>query len=191
MQTASQQWIAGLVDQMNQAVLAEGDAQRCRQVMEVFTHYIGDAECPLDSTLLDPVADSYGRRLLYRAPDGAYSIVLMIWGSGQGTPLHDHSGMWCVECVCKGTITVKSYDRLANLCSDSNLYNFECKEVIEAGVGEAGCLIPPFEYHIIENQGNETAATIHVYGGEILKCNVFVPQDSGYQLEVRELCYND
>ncbi len=26
----------------------------------------------------------------------------MTWGPGQGTPLHDHAGIWCVEGVVEG-----------------------------------------------------------------------------------------
>ena len=28
---------------------------------------------------------------------------------GQGTPIHDHGGLWCVECVLQGRIEVRAY----------------------------------------------------------------------------------
>ena len=34
----------------------------------------------------------------------------MTWGPGQGTPLHDHAGIWCVECVVEGEMEVRQYD---------------------------------------------------------------------------------
>jgi len=192
MTSTPQTWILELVQKMDKAVVADGDATRCQQVMEALSESIGEGSCVLDPALLRPVDSGYGRRLLHHDPAGAYSIVLMIWDSGQGTPLHDHSGMWCVEGVCQGRITVSNYDRLPNLDSGCDLFDFELKEVMEAGVGEAGRLIPPFDYHTIHNGGSELAATIHVYGGEVLKCNTFLPQEGGgYQLEVRQLCYND
>lgn len=192
MEAATQAWIADLTTQLDEAVRAQGDGPRCQMVMEALSRSIGEGDCPLDSTLLAPVENGYGRRLLHRDPEGAYSIVLMIWDKGQGTPLHDHSGMWCVEGVALGRITVTNYDRRPNLDSGSDLFDFEKQEVVEAGVGEAGRLIPPFDYHTISNEGEDLAATIHVYGGEVLRCNTFTPQESGgYQLEVRELCYND
>lgn len=55
----------------------------------------------------------------------------------------------------------------------------------------AGALIPPLEYHTIHNPGATTSATIHVYGGEIAKCNVFVQQEKGCRQEVRQLTYTD
>ena len=132
-----------------------------------------------------------GQRSLVEWPDGAYTVVLMIWGSDQGTPLHDHSGMWCVECVCVGSITVDSYDRLPNRCSGSGLWDFKKVDTVQASVGEAGALIPPFDYHTIHNHGDTTSATIHIYCGELTECSIFVPKGSGYQHEVRPLTYSD
>ena len=34
--------------------------------------------------------DTYARGLLHRDPNGRYTAVVMRWGPGQGTPLHDH-----------------------------------------------------------------------------------------------------
>ena len=34
----------------------------------------------------------------------------MTWGPGQGTPVHDHGGLWCVEGVVEGQIAVTRYD---------------------------------------------------------------------------------
>ena len=47
----------------------------------------------------------YGRRLLHRDPRGRYTVVVMTWGPGQGTPIHDHANLWCVECVYRGNVS--------------------------------------------------------------------------------------
>jgi predicted metal-dependent enzyme (double-stranded beta helix superfamily) len=39
-----------------------------------------------------------------------FSVIAMTWGPGQGTPIHDHAGMWCVE-VCG---TARSRSRRTN-----------------------------------------------------------------------------
>src|ERR671931_89921 len=41
----------------------------------------------------------YARRLFHQDPEGRYTAVVMTWGPGQGTPVHDHGGLWCVEGV--------------------------------------------------------------------------------------------
>lgn len=191
MTLTSEQWIAALASKLDEAVKASNDAERCERIKDVVSAHVGVGNCPLDPALLNPIEAQYGRRLLHKDPAGAYSVVLMIWGTDQGTPLHDHSGVWCVECVCEGSITVNNYDRLPDHCSDSGLCDFEKVGTVEASMGDAGALIPPFDYHTIHNHGATTSATIHVYGGEITECNVFVQKDHGYQLEVRELTYTD
>jgi len=180
--------IAGLDD----AVAASDDPTRCRQVMEVLIRTFSSGAPILDASMCTPSKDGYARRLLHRHPHGAYSVVVMVWGPGQGTPLHDHAGTWCVECVSQGSIKVTNFRREANLDSEAGILDFTEAQSQMAGVGEAGKLIPPFEYHIIENPGTETAVTVHVYGGEILRCNTFEKQDAGgYQLHERELAYNE
>ena len=40
-----------------------------------------------------PRTESYARRLLHRDPRGDYTMVVMTWGPGQKTALHDHAGI--------------------------------------------------------------------------------------------------
>jgi predicted metal-dependent enzyme (double-stranded beta helix superfamily) len=112
----------------------------------------------------------------------------MVWGKGQGTPLHDHAGIWCVECVYSGRITVTSY-AVRGGDAETGVVQFEKQTQIVAGPGEAGALIPPFEYHVIANADPTPAVTIHVYGGEMTHCHVFSPVDGGHRREYRELTY--
>ena len=101
-----------------------------------------------------PVDGSYARRLLHRDPSGRYTIVVMTWGPGQKTALHDHAGIWCVECVLDGNMEVAQYDLMSE---ERGQFRFEQRSRILAGRGSAGCLIPPFEYHTLGN-ANETPA---------------------------------
>lgn len=179
-----------LTASLDAAVAAVDDPARCKQVMEVLIHAFSDDNTILEEALCAPAGDSYARRLLHRHPHGAYSVVVMVWGAGQGTPLHDHAGTWCVECVSQGTIKVTNFRREANRDSEAGILDFSEQQSQMAGVGEAGKLIPPFEYHIIENPGTETAVTVHVYGGEILRCNTFEEvEGGGFKLQERELAY--
>ena len=70
---------------------------------------------------------------------------------------------------------------------------------MSAGVGNAGALIPPFEYHTIANTSPTTkAVTVHVYAGEMTSCTVFMPvsaetgsDDGWHERQERELSYSD
>jgi predicted metal-dependent enzyme (double-stranded beta helix superfamily) len=134
-------------------------------------------------------SDTYARRLLHRDPDGRYTVVVMTWGPGQKTALHDHAGIWCVECVVDGQMEVTQYD----LVSDAGeTYQFSAQTCVSAGRGSAGCLIPPFEYHTLANaSADRTSITLHVYGGEMDQCHVFEPAGDGtYRRVTRSLSYH-
>ncbi|MCP4808401.1 MAG: cysteine dioxygenase [Proteobacteria bacterium] len=129
----------------------------------------------------------YARHLLYRCPQGRFSIVAMVWGVGQATPIHDHDGIWCVEGVYHGEIKVTSYDLVGQL---ADTCRFEPHREIQQGVGAAGSLIPPVEHHVIQNAGATPAVTVHVYGGELESCAVFLPVGGDrYERVVKPLSY--
>ncbi len=130
-------------------------------------------ELEIPAEVMQPVTGHYARRLLKKDDELGYSIVAMTWGPGQATAIHDHSGMWCVEGVWAGSINVEQYE-LMGIDANQNRYRFEKRTSYEAGPGSAGCLIPPYEYHLINNPCDSTpAVSIHIYGGEMHSCHVF------------------
>lgn len=180
-----------LIRRLDQATGARDDASRCRAVKQVLIDIVNSGEQFLDPPFLEPAPDRYARRLMHRAPDGRYTVIAMVWGVGQGTPLHDHAGTWCVECVYRGKIRVTSFS-VHGGDPEKDIVRFEQESVIMAGVGEAGALIPPFEYHKIENPAATPAVTIHVYGGEMTYCHVFEPEGAGgYRRKYKELTYTN
>ncbi len=161
---------------------------RCQAVKQVLETAFHDQLPILDEKFLAACSEKYARRLLYRDPEGLYSVVVMVWGPGQGTFLHDHAGEWCVECVYRGRIQVKSFDIVG--ADDADVVQFLPKTEVMAGIGEAGALIPPFDYHTISNAlPDQASTTVHVYGHELSWCHVFVPAENGYRREVRQLGY--
>ena len=144
-----------------------------------------------DITLPDafrvPAADHYARRLFIR--EACYTAVVMTWGPSQSTALHDHAGLWCVEGVVEGEMDVIRHDLTENA---GGLFRFEEQAPIRAARGSAGSLIPPVEYHVLSNPTDRVAITLHIYGGEIDRCNVFVPREDGWrERQVRLLGYDD
>jgi predicted metal-dependent enzyme (double-stranded beta helix superfamily) len=116
-------------------------------------------------------------------------MVVMTWGPGQGTALHDHAGIWCVECVLDGHMEVAQYDLLSER---DGAYRFTERSRVVAGRGSAGCLIPPFEYHTLGNAAPDASVTLHVYGGEMDHCHVFEPAaDGSYRRVRKDLCYHE
>ena len=175
-----------LLRRLDEAVSTDDTDAVCRNVKRVLQDVVKSGEEFLDAPFLVPAPDRYARRLLHRDPRNRYTAVIMVWDHGQGTPLHDHAGMWCVD---RGTrIRVTSFDLETD--AEAERLQFTPESVVLAGKGEAGHLIPPFEYHMIENPDTTPAITIHVYGGEMTHCNAFFPLDGGgYRREERTLSY--
>jgi len=175
-----------LVRLLDAAVTAEDDCSRCRNVKDVLHRFVEKEDSFIDEAFLKPTPDKYARRLMHRDPQGRYSVLIMVWDKGQGTALHDHAAMWCVECVYRGRIRVVSYSCQRE---DDGVFKFNREKEVMAGIGEAGALIPPFDYHTIENVDQTPTVTIHVYGGEMTWCHAFEPIEGGYKMVRRELAY--
>ncbi len=150
---------------------------------------LGRAVVLLPDRFRQPRADTYARRLLHRDPAGRYTAIVMTWGPGQGTPVHDHGGLWCVEGVVEGQIAVTHYDVEAG----TDGLTVEKGDTILAGTGTAGRLIPPTDYHVLANALSDTPSmTLHVYGGDLSRCRVFLPDSNGRYVEtVRALSFHE
>ncbi len=173
--------------QLDEAVAQDCVNGRCERIKEILENAFHSPADLIDEEYMKPAPDCYARRLLHRDPEGRYSIVAMVWGVGQGTALHDHAGEWCVECVYRGKIKVVSYDLIGN--ENDPVVQFKREKEVFAGVGEAGALIPPFEYHTIENALDAPTVTVHIYGHELTWCNIFVPTEGGFEKVRKELSY--
>ena len=144
---------------------------------------IRDQDVALPDCVLEPIADHYARRELYTSPEHGYSVIAMTWGPGQGTKIHDHSGMWCVEGVWNGRLEITQYELAER---DQERYRFVAAGTIEAGTGSAGSLIPPHEYHTIRNpSGQSVAVSLHVYQRTMVCCGVFSPDGEDPQWQSR------
>ncbi len=165
------------------AAVRIGEVQRTTaRIKSELEDFCARPDHALPSRFCECRPDGYARRLLHRDPDLGYTVVVMTWGPGQGTELHDHAGIWCVECVVQGELLVTQYDAVEQ---DGDRFRFEKRQQLRAGVGTAGCLIPPFEYHTLTNALPDRATvTLHVYGGEMSFCNLYRPDDAGWWQQI-------
>lgn len=158
------------------AAVGSGDQHAVTAALRsVLCDLIRDREVRLPECVHEPVADHYARRELYRSPQHGYSVVAMTWGPGQGTPIHDHCGLWCVEGVWDGKLEITQYELLEQ---DGERFRFRAAGGVHAGPGSAGSLIPPHEYHAIRNASADAIAiSLHIYKAPMESCAMFVPQD--------------
>jgi predicted metal-dependent enzyme (double-stranded beta helix superfamily) len=147
---------------------------------------IRDADVRLPECVHEPIVDHYARRELYRSAEHGYSVVAMTWGPGQGTPLHDHSGLWCVEGVWRGDLEITQYELLEQTGERAR---FRAAGGMHAGPGSAGSLIPPHEYHTIRNTSEDAVAvSLHIYQAPMGCCAKFAHSEGEwYARETAEM----
>ena len=170
------------------AAVASGDEHAVTAALRnTLCRMIRDRDVQLPACVHDPIDDHYARREIYRSPELGYSVVAMTWGPGQGTPVHDHCGLWCVEGVWDGELEITQYELLE---SDGERVRFRAAGGMQAGPGSAGSLIPPHEYHTIRNTSAETVAvSLHIYKAPMEGCSMFEPQDGEwYARRAKTLC---
>jgi predicted metal-dependent enzyme (double-stranded beta helix superfamily) len=170
---------SGRLVAMIDAAVAAGDDRSVTDALCIgLAQAIGDGQIELPPCVLEPVADHYARRELYRCEESGYSVVAMTWGPGQGTLIHDHSGLWCVEGIWHGQLKVTQYE-LRQTAGDR--YQFEQVGTVLAGQGSSGSLIPPHEYHTIQNPSQDkVAVSLHIYKQALTCCSMFQPLGEGW-----------
>jgi len=173
-----------LIAAVDHAVQHEHAHQIAATLRAALREAIADSRIQLPGCVHHPIEDHYARRELYRSPVHGYSIVAMSWGPGQGTPLHDHSGLWCVEGVWLGQLEITQYQLLER---DGERFRFRPEPPVLGDCGSAGSLIPPHEYHTIRNTSDDALAiSVHVYQGEMTRSAIFEPEADGwYQRRVQ------
>lgn len=166
---------AKLVQALDSAVEAGDQHAITAALRNTLCALIRDHDVQLPDCVHEPIVDHYARRELYRSPRHGYSVVAMTWGPGQGTPVHDHSGLWCVEGVWDGQLEITQYELLER---DGERFRFRAAGGMQAGPGSAGSLIPPHEYHSIRNASEDAVAiSLHIYKAPMECCSMFLPQD--------------
>jgi predicted metal-dependent enzyme (double-stranded beta helix superfamily) len=158
------------------AAVAAGDEHAVTAALRnALCRMIRDRDVELPACVHEPIQDHYARRELYRSPEHGYSVVAMTWGPGQGTPVHDHSGLWCVEGVWDGELEIVQYELLER---DGERFHFRAAGGMHAGPGSAGSLIPPHEYHTIRNTSErDIAISLHIYKAPMECCSMFAPRE--------------
>ena len=167
-----------LVTSLDRAVHHDKTSDIADALRHTLCELIRDPTVKLPQCVFERASDHYARRELYRSDELGYSVIAMTWGPGQGTPIHDHAGMWCVEGVWSGSLEITPYELIEQ---QDDRYHFESRGTMNVGPGSAGSLIPPHEFHTIRNPSADTiAVTLHIYRGPMTQCSVFRSVDSNW-----------
>ena len=108
-----------------------------------------------------------GRYLCYKDQDHGFVVMLMAWGPGDETPIHDH-GTWGVEAILTNELLVTSY-------SESEID----PQPLTSRILKAGQVmynIPPDrDVHRVSNPCDTMTISMHLYGKEMSNNRQFIP----------------
>jgi 3-mercaptopropionate dioxygenase len=147
--------ISDLVDGVRAAVAVRADWSRTAELVadELRRHLPGPDILTAEQRLGSP--DDYTCHTLHVEPDGAFSVVGLVWRPGQLTRIHDHI-TWCVVGVIQGVEHEELYDE-----------NLELVAINDNQAGDVSGFAPPGDIHRVHNTDSATAISIHIYGTDV------------------------
>jgi predicted metal-dependent enzyme (double-stranded beta helix superfamily) len=117
----------------------------------------------LPDAFMEPDPDHYRIHRLHVDPAGRFSVSAMVWGPGQGTPIHDHT-VWGMVGILKGKERCEEFNHL--LDPGGPLVR---GQVHELHPGDIDIVSPTIgDIHRVSNALDDGVwVSIHVYGGDI------------------------
>jgi len=118
--------------------------------------------------------------------NGKYDLMILCWGEGQGSAVHDHSDSHCFMKMLKGELKETRYKMPDNRTSDEECelnVDGECMELQEIGskpmcLNDVAYINDNIGLHRVENPSHsDTAVSLHLYCPPYDTCHVF--QSSG------------
>ena len=115
-------------------------------------------------TLCDRSPAELTRWLFERERDGLYTGLIMVWPPGHATPIHDHDGLWRIEWVLQGALSVDDYELVDN--GDAKAQpRFVGTTLLEEGQSCAFLGTRGHAHRCSNLSARRPAITLHLYGG--------------------------
>ena len=119
--------------------------------------------------------DGYVRREVYRSAKFGYQVLLLTWGPGQASTVHDHGDTWGVEAVLRGRLDVVDY-RVRH--REKALAELQPRGGHQLVDGQILGLLPPHDLHLCRNPDpRTTAVSLHIYGEALDDITRYLPID--------------
>lgn len=131
--------------------------------------------------------DGYTRNLVHRC--GTYELLLLAWGAGQSSPIHDHAGQNCWMAVLDGDM--EEVHLRANEGGGPPI----AAPPRRFQPGQVAYIADEIALHIVRPAPGSSAISLHLYSNPIDSCRVYDPLNGavdrievGYHSVRGELC---
>ena len=115
--------------------------------------------------LCDHGPHEFTRWLYEHERDGRYTGLIMVWPAGYSTPIHDHAGLWGIEMVLQGALSVEDYELVADPNGGHPQPRFVGTTLLEEGQSCAFRGTEGHAHRCANLSARRPAVTLHVYGG--------------------------
>ncbi len=123
-----------------------------------------------------PLAGERKRFLLFKSEE--YEVVLMIWGPGAMTPIHDHGGSTSIVEILDGEITERFFEQASLRQTGEAVHR----------VGDRSEMTDGEVLHQMVNATDGFTYTIHLYADPLSLCNFYDDEASVWVKNVP--CYD-
>lgn len=153
------------------AVLGPGSerdlAGRGKRVAELLRDYAATGRCWRAWAHFVP--ERYSRNLVHRC-DG-FELLILCWGEGHESPIHDHAGQQCWMAVLDGEVEEVHYDEPDGESSRP----MASGRVRRFGAGGVAYIHDDIALHLIRPAPGTRGVTLHLYADPIDACRSFDP----------------
>ena len=111
---------------------------------------------------------SYTRNLVHR--NSVYELMVICWGIGHHTPIHDHNGQEGWIRVMQGEVEESLYKIKLN---EDETFSSSLIQAVKFQVGGVSHVNDQIAYHSIRNTNRGRSVTIHLYSLPINDCHVY------------------
>lgn len=118
----------------------------------------------LNESLYPPPRYGEKKRYLINKDDSS-ELILMIWGPGSLSPIHDHAGSECWTTILKGQLLERTFSKSPMTFLDEQIIMTGTISHIDKDEG----------VHQLLNSSHEPAYSLHLYKKPLAHCSVFDP----------------
>lgn len=115
----------------------------------------------LPEEFAQPDPETFKQYMLHSEPDGAFTVLCVVWGKGQFAGAHDHS-IWGIVGQLRGAERTRDYEAPQS----GKPMKVRHEEILKPG---QTCVIAPStgDIHDVTNVYDGVSISIHVYGGNL------------------------
>jgi len=117
--------------------------------------------------------DTYSRNLIWRTDQ--FELLLLGWGAGHESPIHDHAGQECWMAVLEGELEEVHFKE-GDIAPDGAAGGLRSGRVKAFPTGGVAYIHDDIALHLIRPRAGKRGVSLHLYSSPIDTCRKFCPE---------------